>query len=244
MALRTSTLLVSALLAAAAQAAPQTLAFTFAPLRCTSWNNLVPGGGVGQVNDCGLGSLSGEFTFNDYNNDGHVVLSELMRLNVGGISATRPRCFRPLSKRQRLRLRTGNRPELLGFGRLANQHHHRRVLPVRRARRRQPAGLAFEHEHHDPGGAGTSLRMDPARGRPGMRLAPAPPAQPCGAGVKRREDRSFADPASSAFAGRLGLRIEAVQPAVADEVAVGGPPEQAQPQAHRQFMPHRRDAAA
>ena len=79
--------LATALLSAGANAAPQTLTFTFAPLQCTSWNNIVPGGGVGQVNDCGLGSLSGDFTFNDGNNDGHIVLSELLRLNVGGISA-------------------------------------------------------------------------------------------------------------------------------------------------------------
>jgi hypothetical protein len=43
---------------------------------------------------------------------------------------------------------------------------------------------------------------------------------------------------------RLRLRIETLEPAVADEVPVGGATEQRQPELQRELVPHLRDAAA
>ena len=65
-------------------AAVQVLGFTFAPLKCSGYQYLP---GPFTTFDCGLTSLSGTFTFDDVNGDGHIVLAELANLTVGNISA-------------------------------------------------------------------------------------------------------------------------------------------------------------
>lgn len=70
------------MLAAAASSASQTLGFTFEPLHCTAYYS------SSGPYDCGFQSLSGSFTFDDVDGDGHIVLGELLHLSMPGISAS------------------------------------------------------------------------------------------------------------------------------------------------------------
>jgi hypothetical protein len=69
----------------AAHAATQILGFTFEPLKCTGTSVIPP-----STYDCGFTSLTGTFTFDDADADGHVVRSELINLTVRNISAPGP----------------------------------------------------------------------------------------------------------------------------------------------------------
>jgi hypothetical protein len=75
-----------------ALAATQTLDFTFGPLECTQTYNFpgIP------PSSCGSTSLTGSFTFNDADGDGHVVISELLYLQMRGIFFTAPTAIFPL----------------------------------------------------------------------------------------------------------------------------------------------------
>ena len=73
----------------AAHFAVQLLGFTFEPLQCSGYSPLPP-----MPFDCGLTSLTGTFTFDDANGDGHIVLDELLNLTVRDtISAPGPGPF-------------------------------------------------------------------------------------------------------------------------------------------------------
>ena len=64
----------------------ESLAFTFEPLQCT-YQNYPPSA---PPMACSPKSLSGMFTYDDVNGDGHIELSELVHLQAGAIAAPGP----------------------------------------------------------------------------------------------------------------------------------------------------------